>query len=66
MPRGGKREGAGRPAPYGERKRGRSVALTAAVWAYVEAGDKSANEQIEAIVRRSPGFKAWAKSNVEE
>ena len=60
---GGKRANAGRKNIHWEssRKIPTSVRLTPTLLAYLREGEGSVALQVEAIVRRSAGFKAWVK-----
>lgn len=59
MAAGGKREGAGRPAPRGERKKTGSMRLTPTLWEYLAAQESSAADVIEDAIRRTKAFREW-------
>jgi hypothetical protein len=57
--RGGKRDGAGRPAQYGVRKVAFSTRLTPQVKAFLQQQEQSGSVIVEDTVRRSAAFKRW-------
>jgi len=62
MTRGGARKNSGvKPGPHGK-KRCRSVALSADVWAFLALGEQSTNNRIESILRDCPAFVAWLEA----
>lgn len=59
--RGGKREGAGRPADRGERKINTGLRLTPTLRRYLQQHEKTQADVVEDAVRRTADFKRWAK-----
>ena len=57
--RGGKREGAGRPADRGERKINTGLRLTPTLRRYLQQHSKSQADLVEDVVRRTADFKRW-------
>jgi len=57
--RGGKREGAGRPADRGERKIMTALRLTPTLRAYLQQHEKTQADLVEDVVRRTADFKRW-------
>ena len=57
--RGGKREGAGRPADRGERKINTGLRLTPTLRAYLQQHEKTQADLVEDVVRRTADFKRW-------
>ena len=57
--RGGKREGAGRPAYRGERKINTGLRLTPTLRRYLQQHSKSQADLVEDVVRRTADFKRW-------
>lgn len=62
MTSGGKRKGAGRPAPRGERKEVTSIRITPTLRAFLEEQPESMSDVIEDAMRRTKAFREWEKT----
>lgn len=65
MPKGGKRDGAGRKLLHDEKKITLCLTVTPTVREWLQSQEINASEFVEQMVRKSRGFKGWVKARGE-